>query len=274
VKIPNLNELSHETFEIVSIKCTQSKEVPKNANNRIRLLKENLRCDHINNEEKESIERLCSEYSDIFFLEGDTLSCTETIQHEIKTSGTNQPIFQRPYRPPYSQKKKRNFRPVRKSQIFLMHRNGVKIIDQPKNSYRTKRGLINLVGRVANVLFGVCDDTDAEYFYSKIRDLEVSNSSVSKSSDTQIQVMQSIISNVNSSLLEINKNEINLADKYSYLLREMQAEKTAIGILNFKTVLEERISFLNIILAQYAFETGNLLNIINMALQGFVTPVY
>ncbi|KAL4082949.1 hypothetical protein QTP88_029447 [Uroleucon formosanum] len=105
VKIPILNELSHETFEIVPIKFTQSKEVPKNANNRIQLLKENLRCDHMNNEEKESIERLCSEYSDIFFLEGDTLSCTETIQHEIKTSGTSQPIFQRPYRLPYSQKK-------------------------------------------------------------------------------------------------------------------------------------------------------------------------
>lgn len=62
----------------------------------------------MNNEEKESIERLCSEYSDIFFLEGDTLSCTETIQHEIKTLRINQPIFQRPYRLPYSQKKEFN----------------------------------------------------------------------------------------------------------------------------------------------------------------------
>ncbi|KAF0747216.1 Retrovirus-related Pol polyprotein [Aphis craccivora] len=105
IKIPSLNELSHETFEIVPIKYTKNKEVPKNANNRIQPLKENLRCDHMNNEEKESIEALCSEYSDIFFLEGDTLSCTETIQHEIKMAGTNQPIFQRPYRLPYSQKK-------------------------------------------------------------------------------------------------------------------------------------------------------------------------
>ncbi|KAL4085110.1 hypothetical protein QTP88_027406 [Uroleucon formosanum] len=156
------------------------------------------------------------------------------------------------------------------SEISSNKEHVMKIIDQPKNSYRSKRGLINLVGRVANVLFGVCDDTDAEYFYSKIRDLESSNSRISKSSDAQIQIMQSIISNVNSSLLEINKNEINLADKYNFLLHEMQTEKAAIGTLNFKTALEERISLLNIILTQYAFETGNLLNIINMALQGFV----
>ncbi|KAL4091240.1 hypothetical protein QTP88_025962 [Uroleucon formosanum] len=156
------------------------------------------------------------------------------------------------------------------SEISSNKEHVMKIIDQPKNSYRSKRGLINLVGRVANVLFGVCDDTDAEYFYSKIRDLESSNSRISKSSDAQIQIMQSIISNVNSSLLEINKNEINLTDKYNFLLHEMQTEKAAIGTLNFKTALEERISLLNIILTQYAFETGNLLNIINMALQGFV----
>ncbi|KAL4132497.1 hypothetical protein QTP88_009636 [Uroleucon formosanum] len=156
------------------------------------------------------------------------------------------------------------------SEISSNKEHVMKIIDQPKNSYRSKRGLINLVGRVANVLFGVCDDTDVEYFYSKIRDLESSNSRISKSSDAQIQIMQSIISNVNSSLLEINKNEINLADKYNFLLHEMQTEKAAIGTLNFKTALEERISLLNIILTQYAFETGNLLNIINMALQGFV----
>lgn len=146
----------------------------------------------------------------------------------------------------------------------------MRIIDRPKNNYRTKRGLINIVGRVSNVLFGVCDDTDAEYFYSKIRDLEISNSRVSQIADAQIQIMQSIISNVNSSLLEINKNQINLADKYNYLLHEMQAEKIALGILNFKTALEERISLLNIILMQYAFETENLVNIINMALQGLV----
>lgn len=105
INVPNLNELSHEIFEVVPIKRTQSNEIPRNASNRIQLLKENLRCDHMNNEEKESIEKLCSEFSEIFFLEGDKLSCTKTIQHEIKTPKTNQPIFQRPYRLLYSQKK-------------------------------------------------------------------------------------------------------------------------------------------------------------------------
>jgi len=46
-------------------------------------------------------------------------------------------------------------------------------IEKPKlNTFRIKRGLINLVGRTANVLFGVCDDRDANYLYIKIRELE------------------------------------------------------------------------------------------------------
>jgi len=35
--------------------------------------------------------------------------------------------------------------------------------------FRSKRSLINIVGRIANVLFGVCDDVDADYFHKKIK---------------------------------------------------------------------------------------------------------
>lgn len=146
----------------------------------------------------------------------------------------------------------------------------MKIIETPKNNYRTKRGLINLVGKVANVLFGVCDSTDAEYFYNKIQELEFSKIRTAQLADTQIQIMQSIISNVNSSLLEVEEHQKRLTDEYNYLLHEIQVEKVTVGILKFQTALEERVSLLNIILMQYVFETENLVNIINMALQGLV----
>lgn len=146
----------------------------------------------------------------------------------------------------------------------------MKIIETPKSNYRTKRGLINIVGKIANILFGVCDSTDAEYFYDKIRELEFSKLRIIQLADTQTQIMQSIISNVNSSLLEMEENQTKLANKFNYLLQEAQVEKLEIGILNFKAALEERVSLLTIILTQYAFETENLVSIINMALQGLV----
>lgn len=146
----------------------------------------------------------------------------------------------------------------------------MRVIDSPRENYRRKRGLINVVGKLANVLFGICDDADADYFYNKIKELEISKLRVAQLTGTQTQIMQSIISNVNSSLLEMEKVQINLVDKYNYLVHEMQVEKIHLGSLEFETALEEQISLLNLILAQYAFETENLVSIINMAIQGLV----
>jgi hypothetical protein len=104
ITAPKLSELSHEIFDVVTINSIQTTEVPKNKFDRIQLIKDAIKCDHMNREEKETIEQLCSEFSDIFFLEGDKIRCTEATMHEIKTPGVTQPIYQRPYRLPYSQK--------------------------------------------------------------------------------------------------------------------------------------------------------------------------
>lgn len=58
----------------------------------------------MNQEEKESIQQFCIEFSDIFFLEEDTFRYTETTQHEIITPGVSQSIYQRLHRLPYAQK--------------------------------------------------------------------------------------------------------------------------------------------------------------------------
>lgn len=74
------------------------------------------------------------------------------------------------------------------------------VTESTKEKYRNKRGLMNIAGRVANVLFGTCNDVDAEYLYDKIKELEIS---------------KSITLNVNSSLLVMEKVQINLVDKYN-----------------------------------------------------------
>lgn len=102
--ISKLSELSHEVFDVVTINSIQTIGIPKSKCNRIQFIKEALRCNHMNLEEKEAIEELCSKFSDIFYLDGDKISCTSVIKHEIKTPESAQTIFQRPYRLPYSQK--------------------------------------------------------------------------------------------------------------------------------------------------------------------------
>jgi len=65
-------------------------------------LKETIKAEHLNSEEKASIYELCSEYAENFFLERDRLGATDIITHNINTSQTLKPINIRPYRLPWA----------------------------------------------------------------------------------------------------------------------------------------------------------------------------
>ena len=58
-----------------------------------------LRTDHLNEEEKELITQICLEFSDIFYLEGDHLTFTNEIKHSIQTKDAK-PIYTKSYRYP------------------------------------------------------------------------------------------------------------------------------------------------------------------------------
>ncbi|XP_050310841.1 uncharacterized protein LOC126746579 [Anthonomus grandis grandis] len=67
---------------------------------RRQLIKEQLRIDHLNEEEREEITKLCLEFSDIFYIEGDQLTFTNEIKHSIDTNNAK-PIYTKSYRYPH-----------------------------------------------------------------------------------------------------------------------------------------------------------------------------
>lgn len=75
-----------------------------NHNERLKILHENLRLDHLNMEEKNSIVDLCNSYHDIFHLPGDSLQTTSILKHQIKVT-TETPITTKIYRFPEVYKK-------------------------------------------------------------------------------------------------------------------------------------------------------------------------
>lgn len=42
-----------------------------------------MRMEHFNPKEKESLQEICFDYMDVFFLPGDRLSCMNAVQHLI-----------------------------------------------------------------------------------------------------------------------------------------------------------------------------------------------
>lgn len=63
-----------------------------------------IRTDHLNLEEKFHIEKLCKEYSDIFYHEDSSLSFSNQIKHHIKTSDEI-PVYTKTYRYPFIHKR-------------------------------------------------------------------------------------------------------------------------------------------------------------------------
>ena len=54
----------------------------------------------INNEERASVEAICAAYHDVFWMEGDRLSCTNVVRHRIPIQAGQLPINQKQYRLP------------------------------------------------------------------------------------------------------------------------------------------------------------------------------
>lgn len=99
IKISKLNLVLEKFNEKTSTILNLSSENDKSLPHRLKTLRNNLRLDHLNEEEKKSITDLCEEYNDIFHLPGDPLTCTEVLQHEIRVTDPR-PITTKIYRYP------------------------------------------------------------------------------------------------------------------------------------------------------------------------------
>lgn len=67
---------------------------------RIEEILSNLRTDHMNEEEADSIFAIAKEYCDIFSLKGDKLTTTSLVEHKIRVKENSEPIYTKSYRYP------------------------------------------------------------------------------------------------------------------------------------------------------------------------------
>ncbi|KAK2577812.1 hypothetical protein KPH14_012695 [Odynerus spinipes] len=75
---------------------------------RMRKLRDSIRTEHLNQEEKQAIWEICGKYNDLFYLEGDTLESTNTTEHCINVEPGTAPINVAPYRLPQKHKEEVN----------------------------------------------------------------------------------------------------------------------------------------------------------------------
>lgn len=101
IKPVTLEPLPNNSFIFSIIQDTN------NLTNRLELLRNNLRLEHLNQEERNSIINICKTYSDLFYLPDDQLTHTSTLEHEINLTNPT-PINTKSYRYPEIHKQEVN----------------------------------------------------------------------------------------------------------------------------------------------------------------------
>lgn len=76
----------------------------QNSVERVKKLLNTLKLNHLKGDERKQIESICAKYSDIFYLDGDSLGTTSIMKQSINLQPGTKPIYVKPYRLPQSLK--------------------------------------------------------------------------------------------------------------------------------------------------------------------------
>lgn len=99
-RISNLNPIIKKAKDYVILETKHT----KNKTDRILKLLEELNLNHLPQNEKEQITKICVKYSDLFCLKDDTLTTTKILDAGIRVKKDIQPVYSKPYRLPHAQK--------------------------------------------------------------------------------------------------------------------------------------------------------------------------
>lgn len=133
---------------------------------------------------------------------------------------------------------------------------------------RIQRGLGSTFKRLINVLYGKFSNIDPEFIFRHILELNNNKMQSINLENEQTRIVQRDVINLNLTAQKISEHQQKLEGNLQYL---QQLTKDSIRNINkqaFKTRLLEQAFLFEIILNQYAYETQNLIAVINAALDG------
>jgi len=106
----------------------------------------------------------------------------------------------------------------------------------PKQLTRRTRGLINTVGRLTNVLFGVCSDEDANFFYTNIQNFRDLNEKSLHFTHEQLRIVLSVVQDVNSTIHDLATDYQKTRSTIDRLSEQAKRMLNAIDILSIKQI--------------------------------------
>jgi len=154
-------------------------------------------------------------------------------------------------------------------EIQLNRRNAMLSIGQNiNNEFRNRRGLGGTFKRLINVLYGAFSKIDTEFIVKQILELTKNKIQDINLVKEKTRVVQAEVMDANHTLQEITEHHQKLENNLQYLQELTRESIVNINKLEFKSKLLEQAFLFEVTLNQYAYETQNLIAIINAALNG------
>jgi len=148
------------------------------------------------------------------------------------------------------------------NEIEANHRSLMLAIDNDGN--RVQRGLGQAFRRMANVLYGVCSKINVEFILNQISELNRSKGPSISNISEKTRFLQAEANSTQQLELQQQKLEQNL----QYLQEQTNTTIQNLNKLVFRTKVLEQALLFELVLNKYAYETQNLISIINTALDG------
>ncbi|KAL4131224.1 hypothetical protein QTP88_008565 [Uroleucon formosanum] len=130
---------------------------------------------------------------------------------------------------------------------------------------RIRRGLGYAFRHVANVLHGMCSKIDIEFIISKIIELNRTKANSINLRPEKTRISQT---ETNHATQQIEKQQQKLEKNLNFLQQQTNNSIKNINKLEFKTRILEQVFIFEVILNKYAYETQNLVAVLNAAIDG------
>ncbi|XP_072375875.1 uncharacterized protein [Diabrotica undecimpunctata] len=148
-----------------------------------------------------------------------------------------------------------------------------KVLQDLAHTTRVKRGIIDGIGTVFKTLFGTLDHNDAEYYDAAINKVESNDKHLITLLKDQIQIVQTTISNFNSSITNVERNN-NIFDKNFRTIQKLTQDNSKnIFQLNLKQVIDEHLSLITLLISEVNNEYSNIINAILFSKTNQLHPI-
>ena len=137
---------------------------------------------------------------------------------------------------------------------------------------RTKRGWFNIVGNAVKVITGNLDDNDAKFYNEAINKVEANERETTSLLKSQIQVVQSTITNFNESINKLHTAE----ETFNYNINQIRNYTGNIEnerkIAKIEGILSKHLSLLTLIINEVDSELDNLIDAVLFAKSSALHP--